>query len=328
MRIRSFFVVIVMFFVISFMFISCGGDDEDGNSNYKKAMRIFVQDISSYAKSINSNFIIIPQNGHELVSDNGDTDGNPEMDYINAIDALGQEDLFYGYDDDNEATPAGENAYLTALLDKAKNSGKVILVTDYCWTASKMDDSYRRNVAKGYISYAAESRELEVISEYPAQPNNVNINVITNISQVKNFLYLINPDDFSSKADYIAAVQATNFDLLIMDCFFDTDVSFTASEVNQLKQKANGGSRLVVSYMSIGEAEDYRYYWKDSWRSDPPDWLAEENNEWPGNYKVKYWNSQWQDIIYGNNNSYLKKVLDAGFDGVYLDIIEAFEYFE
>ena len=33
-------------------------------------------------------------------------------------------------------------------------------------------------------------------------------------------------------------------------------------------------------------------------------------------------------IIYGNNNSYLEKILDAGFDGVYLDIIDAFEYFE
>lgn len=34
------------------------------------------------------------------------------------------------------------------------------------------------------------------------------------------------------------------------------------------------------------------------------------------------------EIIYGNNNSYVKKILDAGFDGVYLDIIDAFEYFE
>lgn len=35
----------------------------------------------------------------------------------------------------------------------------------------------------------------------------------------------------------------------------------------------------------------------------------------------------WQAIIYGNDNSYLKKIIDAGFDGVYLDIIDAFEYF-
>ena len=37
---------------------------------------------------------------------------------------------------------------------------------------------------------------------------------------------------------------------------------------------------------------------------------------------------EWQDIVFGNDESYLKKILDAGFDGVYLDIIDAFEYFE
>ena len=37
---------------------------------------------------------------------------------------------------------------------------------------------------------------------------------------------------------------------------------------------------------------------------------------------------QWQNIIYGNESSYLTKISDAGFDGVYLDIIDAFEYYE
>ncbi len=80
--------------------------------------------------------------------------------------------------------------------------------------------------------------------------------------------------------------------------------------------------------MSIGEAEDYRYYWNTSWTSNPPDWLAAENPDWPGNFKVQYWHQDWQDIIFGNNNSYSKKIIDAGFDGVYLDIIDAFEFFE
>jgi len=43
---------------------------------------------------------------------------------------------------------------------------------------------------------------------------------------------------------------------------------------------------------------------------------------------VAYWDESWQQIIYGNNSSYLKKILDADFDGVYLDIIDAYEYFE
>ena len=80
--------------------------------------------------------------------------------------------------------------------------------------------------------------------------------------------------------------------------------------------------------MSIGEAEDYRYYWQSSWKIGSPDWIEKENPDWEGNYKVKYWEKGWQDIIYGNNDSYLKKILDTGFDGVYLDIIDAFEYFE
>lgn len=75
------------------------------------------------------------------------------------------------------------------------------------------------------------------------------------------------------------------------------------------------------------EAEDYRYYWQSSWESNPPSWLKGENAEWPGNYKVRFRESEWQAIIYGNDNSYLKKIFDAGFDGVYLDIIDAFEYF-
>ena len=54
----------------------------------------------------------------------------------------------------------------------------------------------------------------------------------------------------------------------------------------------------------------------------------EENPEWSGNYKVRYWYKEWQNIIYGNDSSYTKRILDSEFDGVYLDIIDAFEYFE
>ena len=112
-----------------------------------------------------------------------------------------------------------------------------------------------------------------------------------------------------------------------MDLYIE-DQAFSSSEINLLKEKKNGGNRLVICYMSIGEAEDYRYYWQNSWASDPPEWLKGENPDWPGNYKVKYWDPEWQDFIFGNEQSYLKMILDAGFDGVYLDLIDAFEYFE
>ena len=69
-----------------------------------------------------------------------------------------------------------------------------------------------------------------------------------------------------------------------MDLFFD-DIEFNSTEINQLKLKNNGGKRLLISYMSIGEAEDYRYYWVNSWSVGSPSWIQAENPDWEGNYE-------------------------------------------
>ena len=172
------------------------------------------------------------------------------------------------------------------------------------------------------------SRELDNIPNFPSPIHNENNAVVSNLNQVKNFLYLINPENFATKNDFIAAITNTNYDLLIMDLFFKDGSEFSSSEITQLKNKANGGKRLVISYMSIGEAENYRYYWQPTWNSSKPLWMDSENPNWQGNFKVKYWYTEWQNIIYGNENSYAKKILNANFDGVYLDIIDAFEYYE
>lgn len=315
---------------ICLIFSSCKNDedDSDNETESKQRMREFVIGISQYSKAINPNFIIIPQNGIELVTDNGDESGNPHTAYLNAIDANGQEDLFFGYDADDQATSGTDNQYLKELLNVSKNAGKTILVTDYCSTPSKVTSSYSQNLSSGYISFAANKRELDVIPSFPNPVHQQNANDITKMNQVKNFLYLINPANFNSKTDFINSIKETNYDLIIMDLFFKDNNSFTSSEIQQLKTKANGGKRLVISYMSIGEAEDYRYYWQSNWNTNHPAWLDTENPDWAGNYKVKYWNKEWQNIIFGNSDSYVKKITNAKFDGVYLDLIDAFEYYE
>lgn len=308
------------------LIFSCDKDVPD-NIDFKQEMRNFVLGLSQYSKNINAEFIIIPQNGEQLATDNGEHSGVAATNYLNAIDGQGREDLFYGYDSDDKETPVNDQNYMIPFLDIEEDHGVEVLVTDYCFTHSKMDDSYSKNFAKSYISFAASDRELNIIPAYPAEPYNVNTNDIYTLADAKNFLYLINPENWSSKQDFINAVSQTDYDLILMDLFFN-DLEFTISEISSLKLKKNGAKRLVISYMSIGEAEDYRYYWKSEWEKDKPEWLDKENPNWEGNYKVWYWEKGWQDIIFGNDASYLKKILDAGFDGVYLDIIDAFEYYE
>ena len=324
-----------LFLIVAFLcfplFYSCSKTDSEDepevSSAYKQEMRDFVQGISSWSKAVHPGFYVIPQNGVELVSANGEETGNPQMGYLDAIDGIGQEDLFYGYENDNEATPSATTDYITSFLNMAKSNGIKILVTDYCSDVSKMEDSYSQNGNYAYTSFAADHRELDNIPAFPAQIPGMNSDSISTLNEVNNFLYLINPSEFNSKQEFIDAIKASDYDLLIMDYFFNDEV-FTPDEIEQLHQKANGGRRLLISYMSIGEAEDYRYYWQTAWSSNPPLWLAGENPDWEGNYKVKYWEPEWQKIIFGNDDSYLKKIIDSGFDGVYLDIIDAFEYFE
>jgi cysteinyl-tRNA synthetase len=317
-----------VFFVVGLFFVSCKNKDDLEGIDFREEMRSFVMKISEYAKDKNPNFIIIPQNGQGLVTDNGEGNGSPISSYLSAIDATGREDLFYGNQKDDVATSGEDTEFMLGLCNVCEANGVEVLTTDYCYTHEKMDDSYAKNAQYGFISFAAPDRGLSVIPDYPNEPYNANNQDITKISDAKNFLYLINPENFSSKSDFISQVSATNYDVIIMDLFFNDNQEFTKEEILSLKTKQNGGKRLVVCYMSIGEAEDYRYYWQSDWKEGSPTWLEKENPNWKGNYKVRYWDPEWQSIILGNENAYLDKILSAGFDGVYLDIIDGYEYFE
>ncbi len=305
---------------------ACPPEGED-ERDYREDMRGFVENIAAYARATDADFIVVPQNGEALLTGDGTGDGVLSDAYVAAIDGQGREDLFYGYEQDNTPTPASERDAMLALLDLAEAQGIEALITDYCWTNAYVDNSCAWAASHGFISFAANHRDLDSIPPYPAAPYNVHAGNIASLSDARNFLYVLDPNAFASRSAYLDAVADTNYDLLIIDLFFD-ETALTPQELASLKSKANGGARLVLCYMSIGEAEDYRYYWQPGWSVGNPAWLEAENPDWEGNYKVRYWEPGWQAVIYGGPDAYLDRVLAAGFDGVYLDIIDAYEYFE
>ncbi len=115
------------------------------------------------------------------------------------------------------------------------------------------------------------------------------------------------------------------FDLLVIDVSLHGDeVSrLNAEQLRGLQRKPDGSRRLLLAYLSIGEAEDYRGYWKPGWEPGSPLWLAEVNPDWPGNYPVQFWHPEWQAIVFEE----LDRIVEAGFDGVYLDRIDVYELF-
>ena len=122
--------------------------------------------------------------------------------------------------------------------------------------------------------------------------------------------------------DLAEIAAATSFDLIIIDYSSDgtADGEWSYSQIASVR--ASG--KTVISYISIGEAEDYRWYWNPAWETSPPAWLGPENPDWAGNYKVRFWYADWQNIIL----SYLDRIIAQGFDGAYLDIVDAYYYWQ
>ncbi len=131
-----------------------------------------------------------------------------------------------------------------------------------------------------------------------------------------------------------AALAALDFDLIVTD--FSRDGSeagkFTATEVATIKADA-----VAVSYISIGEASEFRSFWNSAWTATglatgantatTPDWLGPTNPDWPESRKVRYWDEGWQNIIFNDaKTGWLDQIVDQGFDAAYLDIVDAYYF--
>src|SRR5262249_34270177 len=120
----------------------------------------------------------------------------------------------------------------------------------------------------------------------------------------------------------LQSIAASPLDLIVIDPIVDapTGRGPSAEEMQRLKRKPDGSRRLVLAYLSIGAAEAYRPYWSPDWRTpgSEPAWLGPESPEWPGSYAARYWHPEWHEIVMAA----LVRIVDAGFDGVFLDRVD------
>ncbi|MDH4471584.1 MAG: endo alpha-1,4 polygalactosaminidase [Fluviicola sp.] len=299
--------------VIILTLSSCFKERRSNKAGHK--MQDFIVEISDYAKGIDPDFAIIPQNGEELLFTDLDSESALDERLINAIDAIGIEEVFY-----NGGNYSPDDYRLQMLL-KAKVRIPV-LVADYLGNDADYNQAVQYNADAGFLAFPRVSSNYDYL-QIPTTVTNENANDVLKLSDARNYLYLISDGGYSTKQDYLAAIQQTNFDVVIMDAFYGEDL-YTSAEINALKTKLNGGKRMIIAYMSVGSAEKYRYYWQDDWKLHKPRWLKKEYDGYSEEIWVKFWKKEWKEIIYGNDDSYTKKLINVGFDGTYLDNVEAF----
>ena len=296
------------------LFFSCSKEKRSDKKGLK--MQEFVSAIASFARQQNPNFIIVPQNGIALAFNDLTPEEGLNPAYLNSIDGVGVEEVFYM----GSAVSDQERLDMSIEIQKEK----VVMVADYTKDLSTYNASIQKCQNNGFLCFPRENNNYDYQS-IPDTIINENANNINQLSDAQNYLYLISDAGFSSKATYLNALQSTNYDVLLIDAFFKGN-ALSKAEVNSLKTKQNGAQRLVIAYMNIGSAEKYRYYWKDDWKLHHPLWLKKEYEGYEDEIWVKFWKKDWQEIIYSGDHSYTQRLLDADFDGAYLDNVEAYYF--
>lgn len=95
------------------------------------------------------------------------------------------------------------------------------------------------------------------------------------------------------------------------------DDYFSREEVTTL---AESGKR-VYSYFSMGSIENYRPEY-DAVEASEADLILNQWGDWPDEHFVRYWEQDWWDLVVRPR---LDQSLEAGFDGAYLDVPNAYE---
>ncbi len=151
------------------------------------------------------------------------------------------------------------------------------------------------------------------------------LSITNNLQNVKYWAYQL--QNFSGENNLLRLINS-RYDLLVIDqnrSVKGQESYDDKSDVARLKKSKGytGEGKLVVCYLNVGEAESYRWYWQEWWRLGNPEWIvAPDPDGWDENYPVKYWRAEWKEIV----RRCLERILEDGYDGVYLDWLQAYSF--
>ena len=157
-------------------------------------------------------------------------------------------------------------------------------------------------------------------------------------------------DEEDGRKTWIEALKNSDYDVIYIDSFYnhrafpEDQTPLTKEEVEYLKTKPDGTRRQVIAYLSVGSAEQNRWYCQDDWtwidpdnpnstrsmkagtatrsgsgytytpyippegESPAPTWLATGyGGSYPEEAVVQWWHPEWRDIIVNGGGKYAHK---------------------
>ncbi|MDJ0520779.1 MAG: endo alpha-1,4 polygalactosaminidase [Planctomycetota bacterium] len=145
------------------------------------------------------------------------------------------------------------------------------------------------------------------------------------LAGVRSWVYQLQGLDREGAVDRLVRSNVDLYVLEATDTVRGQEDFPTRGVVKRLQSRAEARP-LVLGYLNVGQAEDYRAYWQEAWRpKERTDEgrtsfvLCPDPEGWKGNFPVAYWDPGWRPLLFGSSGALLDRMLDQGFDGVYLD---------
>jgi cysteinyl-tRNA synthetase len=326
--------------------------------NFRSELQQLVMDISKRGREGTRPFAVVVEGGEDLILRRPppdrprDENGVPTVDimgpnrvepiskillenvetnrpYLRAIDAQSFDSLFYGYSESGVETPEDVVNRRLLFIDRIKQLRLPIWTADLVDEPAQADAVYERAASHDIIAFANPSGSgfFDTIPEYPKRIPNANANNVDSISKVQNFIKITDSSTFASKEQFVAAMQSTNYDAIVIDVFHGRGNALTEDEVEALKFKRLGSTRMVLAKVDVSRISDQAYFWKPEWSENPPPWIFDTSPD-GYNYDIMFWAPEWREILFGRTDSYIGGIYLLGFDGVYLTGLDAYERYE
>ncbi len=302
--------------------------------NYRAYMREMVEDLATYAEGRDPNFVVVTRPGFDLLtwsrrefelaeikrdplaripSDAIAQVGTPMRRYIQNIDAF----ILNGQFCAPLRVPGAD-------LQDILRQGLKAMTIEHCRSPEQATAALQAAVKMGVVSHI-DLDDTDDFARLPTRrPSPENPRNVETMLGARNMVMLLDSREYETREEWFAAMSKTNYDVLVTDAFYKGNRPLSKDEIHHLKFKEMGARRLVLARMSVGYAEDERFYWQRDWQIGAPTWIHALGSDRPGQYVVEYWNPAWKAII----GRYFAGIMDLGFDGVVLDGVEAYRRWE
>jgi len=298
----------------------------------REEMRKFVILIAQFSRKYRNDFRVIARGGLDLLVKRSvldDQKTSPARTYLRSLDGLLVDGIFSSRTTPDTPPSREKQSQIRNVINYATSNGLRVFTFDFGNTSDFIDRTHQKAKKNGFVSLVSQQKlsEISSLPTYPKRPFNENSNNVLSLGQVKNFVAVTNSISFGRQDSFALKLHATNYDMVIVDVFHGRQ-PLTRRAVETLKYKKVGAKRLVIAQMNIGLAASYKYYWKDRWGEGSPSFINVPLRDDPDQYYVKYWLPRWQNLIAGDTNSYLYGIIRQGFDGVLIDGLETYKFFE